>query len=292
MCINKRSLVYVFVFLFLQIYSSLLWAKQAQDLAIAYLRHTNDYWQVWITDGYGKHHKQVTRDAVDKTRVSWFPDRKRLLVNGNDGTLSIVELKTGKSTHINLDALEVFDAKLSHDGLRIAYTSTTSLQADNAEVWIANIDGTEKVKLTNNTSVALTPSWNPRNNAILFSAGVPNENQEIWEVAVSNRQSQQVTIAKTTSIDPCVNQRGVLLYSSNGSGAYSIWMLGKDQKPQQITQSTGFDAQPSWAPDGKAFVFYRIADSKKQIWLKELSTNREYPITPDDVLSRSPAWIN
>lgn len=280
------------MFLFLQIYSSLLWAKPAQDLGIAYLRYTNDYWQVWITDYQGKSHKQITRDAVDKTRVSWFPDRKRLLVNGNDGTLSIVEVKTGKSVPIQLDALEVFDAKLSHDGLRIAYTSTTSLQADNAEVWFANVDGTDQIKLTNNTSVALTPNWNPQTNSILFSAGVPNENQEIWEVSIGNKQSQQITIAKTTSIDPCVNQLGALLYSSNGSGAYSIWMLGKDQTPQQITQSPGFDAQPSWAPDGKAFVFYRIANSKKQIWLKDLSTNQEYPITPDDVLSRSPAWIN
>ncbi|MES2637014.1 MAG: hypothetical protein V4605_06770, partial [Pseudomonadota bacterium] len=191
---------------------------------------------------------------------------------------------------IALDSLEVFDAQWSPDGKQIAYTSTTTLQADNAEVWVANIDGTEKKKITNNTAVALSPAWNEKNNSILFSAGVPGKNQELWEVFPETGKSEQLTISKYSSLDPNVNQAGQILYSSDQTGNYAIWLLDEKQKKQQLTKPSGYDAQPSWNPTAKSFAFFRIINTKKQIWIHDVVSGEEYPITPDNVFSRSPAW--
>jgi len=53
-------------FLLFQILSA-----SALDQSIAYLRLTEGYWQVWVTDSKGKEHRQLTFDASDKARISW-----------------------------------------------------------------------------------------------------------------------------------------------------------------------------------------------------------------------------
>jgi TolB protein len=291
-CINKMFTLFFkqSIFCSLLLAATLANAKTTAD--IAYLRFDGDYWQVWVTDPKGTQHRQITRDKMDKTRVSWSPTRKQLLVDSNDGNLAIIDVSTLEKTPIALDSLEVFDAKWSPDGLQIAYTATTSLQADNAEVWVANTSGTDKKKITNNTAVALSPAWNPKNKSILFSAGSPGKNQELWEVTPETGKSEQLTISHASSLDPSVNAAGQILYSSDETGHYAIWLLDKKQKKQQLTKPVGYDAQPSWSANGKSFAFFRIVGTKKQIWVHDLKSHEEYAITPDNVLSRSPAWTN
>jgi TolB protein len=287
--INKKSFLTSWMLCILLL-ATAVHADSKLSADIAYLRFAGDYWQVWVTDSKGAAHRQITFDKVDKTRISWSPNRAQLLVDSNDGNLSIIDIYTLAKKAVTLDSLEVFDAQWSPDGLQITYTSTTSLQADNAEVWVVNIDGTEKKKITNNTAVALSPAWNPKHNSILFSAGSPGKNQELWEVFPATGKSEQLTISKYSSLDPNVNSAGQILYSSDQTGHYSIWLLDEQQKKQQLTKTTGYDAQPSWNPTAKSFAFFRITGTKKQIWVHDLTSGEEYSITPDTVLSRSPAW--
>jgi TolB protein len=226
---------------------------------LAYLRFTQGYWQVWVTDKKGVAHRQITFDKVDKTKTSWSPDRSRLLANTNEGNLWIIDVKTLEKKSVSVNAVAVFDAQWSPDGKQIAYTSTTSLQADNAEVWVARIEGDETIKVTQNTAVALSPAWNPKNNSILFSAGAPGKNQELWEVHPLSGKSEQITVSKYSSLDPSANREGKILYSCNQSGHYTIWLLDEKQNRKQITTTQGYDGQPSWSPSGASFAFFRIS---------------------------------
>lgn len=260
---------------------------------IAYLRYTNDFWQVWVTDVNGNIQEQLTSDEVDKSRISWSSELGLLLVNSNDGKLLLLDVQTKKKTPASVDSLEVFDAQLSPDGTQIAYTATTSLQADNAEVWVADLNGATKRKITNNTAVTLYPSWNPKDNSILYSAGAPGKNQELWRASLqAATQSEQLTISPFSSLDPNANSAGEILYSSDQTGYYNIWLLNETQKQRQITNSTSYDAQPVWNQSGTAFVFFRILSNKKQIWVYDMSSGIEFPITPDTVLSRGAVWID
>jgi hypothetical protein len=63
-------------------------------------------------------------------------------------------------------------------------------------------------------------------------------------------------------------------------------------KKQQMTRSASYDAQPVWNKSGDAFLFFRIMNNKKQIWIRTLDSVNESPITPDNVLSRGAVWIN
>jgi Tol biopolymer transport system component len=259
---------------------------------VAYLRYTNNFWQVWVTDVNGSFHQQLTFDEVDKSRISWSNSIGQLLVNSNDGTLSLLNIDTKQILPVPLDSLEVFDAQISPDGKQITYTATTSLQADNAEVWIANLDGSAKTKITNNTTVTLSPSWNPKTGSILFSAGSPGKNQELWQVSLDVNKSEQITVSPFSSLDPNANSKGEILYSSNQTGHYNIWLLDASQKKRQVTNSKTYDGQPVWNKSGEIFVFFRISNNKKQIWLYHLDSGKETPLTLDAFLSRGAVWID
>lgn len=258
---------------------------------IAYLRLTNHIWQVWLTDERGSTHRQLTFDGLDKTRVSWSPDHRRLLCNNNDGSAFILDIKSEQSEKLNLDAIGVFDAQWSPDGNQVAFSATTSLQADNAEIWIANIDGSNKKKITDHIAVALTPTWNPKTGAILYSAGKPGSNQEIWSVNPVAGKSEQITISKSSALDPSVNRDGDMLFSSDMEGNYNIWMMDASQRVKKITQSDAYNAQPSWSPDGKKMVLYRLDGKARRLWVYDFASGTEHAITPPDSFSRYPAWI-
>lgn len=258
---------------------------------IAYLRLTNHYWQVWVTDAEGGQHRQITFDPIDKARVSWAPDRTKLLCNSNDGALQIIDLNTLAASPIPLDSVSVYDAQWSPSGKQITYTATTTLQADNAEIWVASIDGTAKKKITDNLSVALTPAWNPKRGSVLYSAGKPGKNQELWEVNPLSGQSEQLTVSKSSALDPSISAEGEIVYSSDVSGYFNLWKMNAEQKPENLTSSSAYDAQPSWSPDGTQVAFYRLERNVRRVWVINLKTRALRPITPADAMSRYPAWI-
>ena len=266
-------------------------SESSSDALIAYLRLTEGYWQVWVTDAEGKQHRQITSDLVDKARVSWNPEHTQLLCNANDGSLQIIELGSSKVRKIELDSLSVFDAQWSPSGKQLAYSATTSLQADNAEIWIADIDGQSKQKITNSLAVALTPAWNPKNNSVLYAAGKPGKNQELWEVNPVTGQSEQLTVSHSSALDPSVNPQGDIVYSSDVTGRFNLWLMDAARKTEQLTKSTAFDAQPSWSPDSTQIVFYRLEGNIRRLWVLNLKTREVRPITPANVASRYPAWI-
>ena len=52
---------------------------------LAYLAHTDGFWQVWSLDLSRLTTRQITQSPYDKTVISWYPDGQHLLVNGLDG---------------------------------------------------------------------------------------------------------------------------------------------------------------------------------------------------------------
>lgn len=267
-------------------------AASSSDDRIAYLRLTGQIWQVWLTDAAGRTHQQLTFEEADVSRVSWGKSRNELLCNTNDGSVYLLDVETRKKSPVSMESAGVYDAQWSPDGKRVAFTATTSLQADNAEIWVADIDGKNVRKLTDHVTVALTPTWNPKTGAVLYSAGKPGQNQEIWSIHPVSGANEQLTISKSSSLDPSVNASGDLLYSSDVQGTFDIWLRAGRNAAVPVVQSPAFEAQPSWSPDGRRLVFYRLDGSSRRLWVYDLNKKVEYPLTPDGTLSRYPAWAH
>lgn len=257
---------------------------------IAYLRYTDGYWQVWLTDSGGRFHQPLTSDSVDKTRLSWSRKRQRLLCNLNSGKLIVVDLD-GKVEPLDLPVSGMLDAAWSADGSKIAYSINATQTTDNNDLWVINTDGTGARKLTNQPGVVQTPSWHPSGELIAYSLGAERNYVDIWQINLANLSKEQITVAGKRHFGPAYTADGQLLYSTQDESNFEIWERDGDGQTRQITDHPAYDSDPSASPDGGRIAFYSLRNGQKQIWIFDKSDKSVRAITPEQVQSRYPVWI-
>ncbi len=265
---------------------------QASEPDIAYLRLTDGFWQVWVTDPEGKQHTQISYDEIDKTRVSWLPDRKQLICNTSEGRIQRLTIGEKQPEYLSMPVSGMFDAQVSPDGKRLAFSLATTQKKDNNSIWSVGINGKGLSKLTNQPELEISPAWRPDASEIIYSAGKTVEAHELWKVTVKNHAQEQLTTGtRSLKIDPTVSRSGAIAYSDNQKGSYDIWMRDKSgSQVVQITDMPEFEGEPSWSPDGKALTFSVYRSGEHRIWVSDSQGGEAKPVTPATVRSRSPAW--
>jgi len=259
---------------------------------IAYLRLTDGYWQVWVTDPTVEQHVQVSFDETDKTRVSWLPDRKQLICNTSDGRIQRISVDERQSEILALPVSGMFDAQVSPDGRQLAFSLASTQKKDNNSIWLVGIDGKGLRKLTNQPELEISPAWRPGAAEIIYSAGKTVDAHELWRVNLKYHSQEQLTTGRgSLKVDPAVTAAGTIAYSDNRMGSYDIWVMDiEGGKPVRITDMPEFEGEPSWSPDGKALAFSVYRSGEKRIWVADSKGQGAKPVTPAGVNSRSPAW--
>lgn len=119
--------------------------------------------------------------------IQWFPDGRRILVNGRDSRaehpgLWVLDTNTGTATQIFAGSwLE--NVAISPDGTRIAYTATLQTDKSLAGSWLIGADGGGRQRLT------LTGSyrWTPDSRALLYLPTPLNgTNDELWRYTIAD----------------------------------------------------------------------------------------------------------
>lgn len=119
--------------------------------------------------------------------IQWFPDGRRILVNGRDARaehpgLWVLDTNTGTATQIFTSSwLE--NVSISPDGTRIAYTATLQADKNLNGIWLIGADGGGRQRLT------LTGGyrWTPDSRALLYlptPTGRPGD--ELWRYTLAD----------------------------------------------------------------------------------------------------------
>ena len=259
---------------------------------IAYLRLTEGYWQVWVTDAQGRSHRQVTFASVDKTRVSWSPDRTQLLCNRNDGQLIVVTIATTELSVLSLpERLQgILDAQWSPDGQQIGFSMSATQGQDNNDIWVIKADGTQPHRVTRQPGVSILPSWHAQGQSILYSTLAQGQTRGLWRVDLISGSQTQLTVGDALVFDPSYGPGDTFAYATNTAGHYDIWIHDADQL-RQFTDHPAHDSQPTWSPDGQSIAFYSLRGERQQIWVKPVAEGDAYAITPETAVSRAPVWL-
>lgn len=257
---------------------------------LAYLSLTDGYWQVWVMTEEGQNRKQVTRSEGDKTRISWFPDQKRLLVNTLEGTAHIVDLENGSDTTIPLKLTGFEDAVVSPDGKRIAFSMSTSGSVDDHNIWVSDIGGSNMRKMTSLPWLQHWPTWSAEGKEIYFVSGNGQQSHDIWTVDLLNGETRQITANQLYHFDVAIAPTGEIAYSSNRSGNYEIWITPAKGEDFKVTDDPALDAKPSWSPDGNTLAYESSTGGSLAIWRVDLKSGVSTRLTPTDTPSRFPVW--
>ena len=255
---------------------------------IAFLAYVDGFWQVFTTNF--ENQKQITRSTYDKSRISWFPDGKHLLVNANEGRLYKVNIETGLETEIEIDLVGMTDAVLSPNGEHIVFSLSTAESVDANNLWLMNSDGTDLKKITNMQWLQHEPAWDSRGEWIYFLSGKGGQTHDIWRVSTKTRQTEQLTVGSLYHFDVAIAADDTMAYSSNRSGDYEIWIQKMNDKAHMLTENDFLDARPNWSPDGKWIIYESASEGIINIWIMDKDGQFPKQLTQNEVGARFPVW--
>ena len=160
--------------------------------------------------------------------MQWFPDGRRILINGRDSRaehpgLWILDTATGNATLI-FESPWLESPAISPDGRQIIYTATLQRDQQLNGTWLINADGSGRQQL----AISGGYRWLPDSTGVLYiPAPTTRPNDELWRYTVADKRS--------------------------------TLLVSEDQAPFTV-------AQNEWevAPDAKAIVYRSATDNA--IW--------------------------
>ncbi|MDQ4133496.1 MAG: hypothetical protein M3179_09880, partial [Actinomycetota bacterium] len=254
-----------------------------------------------------------------------FPGRNGpiLCASNRDGNQEIYAFYEDGSPprRLTFDPANDFEATLSPDGTRIAFTSTRA--GGDQEIFIMYQDGSGVRRLTFSPGEDRPGTFSPDGTRIAFQTArfptPPGPGHSALEIMVMNADGtnqQRMTnnnvqdsfahwsplgdrIAFTTNRDSFVNEAGTLVLN------FEIYTLvpvdanqdGNADVQTRVTNSPGEDAHAHWSPDGTQLTFHSRRDfpnpTALQIEIYRSNADGSNPVRltgPDNVFDVFPSW--
>jgi Tol biopolymer transport system component len=147
-------------------------------------------------------------------------------------------------------------ADISPDGKRIAFES---MRSGHDEVWVANLDGSDAVQLSNFHFWSGTPRWSPDGRTIVFDSRTPGKPAPaLYLVDPATARPRQVSTNGMPAAGPSWSADGKWIYFQSQSpdpaerdAIYRVPPQGGT--PERVAQARGVRAQES--RDGKLLYF-------------------------------------
>lgn len=258
---------------------------------IAYLCYSETNWQVCVTSAQGHEARLLTTSPGDKTRVSWFPDGRSLLVGTQMGTVVRIDVDTGSEQPIPIELPGVQDPILSRDGTRIAFTFNSGDSRDAGDIYVSSVDGGDVRAVANLPGLQHLPAWGPRDETIYFSSGEPHSGlQDIWQASADGGDVAPVLFGMHFNIEVSVSEAGDLVLSSNRSGRYDLWLDRSGARGERLVAADERIATPTWSPDGSEILFANSHDGKFDLWRVPAAGGEPMRVTRSERGARGPAW--
>ncbi|HEX4683109.1 MAG TPA: hypothetical protein VH277_10385 [Gemmatimonadaceae bacterium] len=233
--------------------------------------------EIYVMSGDGSSVKRLTNEPSQKGIAGWSADGRRLFYSVVDhDTSTVYSVDVGGGVASRLAIVPGVGARLTHDGSRILYGE---LPWQSMQLFIAKLDGSERMRLTPGTSAFYCAAFSPDDRRVAVS----RQSSELWILDADGGEGAPVAppfpgdgrpqcpswsgdgrriAVQANATDP-VNP-------SKPTGSSHLWMfdtvarswsrLGEHASPY-------LDEVPSWFPDGTRLAFQSNRTGSMQIWV-------------------------
>lgn len=172
---------------------------------------------------------------------------------------------------------------------RIAYISTGGGRFK--EVYVSHLDGSEKVTVTNNRTINLSPSWTADGRFLLYTS-YQGGNPALYLYDVLTGKETRFSSTGGSSLGGKWSPDGRFVAASiERSGNTDIHLLDRTGKMQRrLTDSSAIDVSPAWSPDGGQLVFVSNRSGGPQLYIMEIASGKTRRLTYNGGYNTSPDW--
>lgn len=182
---------------------------------------------------------------------------------------------------------------------RIAFGSFAPV---NADVFIAEGDGSNARALAPHPSLDMNPTFTPDGRWIVFTS-YREGSADLWRIRRDGSGLERLTDHPAYEDQAAISPDGRrVAFTSTRSGRAKVWVLDLvSRKTRQITTGDPGDFRPAWSPDGRWIAFSSDRDSKRplrnfatlhsaEIYVMRADGSEVRRLTRGEAFAGSPAW--
>lgn len=217
----------------------------------------------------------------------WTPDGTRILYLkglGSNHELFIMD-SSGTNEQKVADSVDYF--AVSPDGNRICYIFFNG----NWEIYLCNIDGSNKVKLTNTLRQKFGLFWSPVNPEIAFTENdnISGSYENIYRIKVDSGVLDTLAVGyDLPQISSWSKDGNFILFGANHAEVFKIDLPSKEII--QLTNAAYRDERASFSPDGQKILFETGREFGVQIYMMNWDGSNQHKVSKFENSCMYPKW--
>jgi Tol biopolymer transport system component len=161
----------------------------------------------------------------------------------------------------------------------------------NSEIYLINTDGSNLLRLTNNSAEDMAPAISPDGQSIVFTSN-RDGNNEIYVMNVDgsdqNRLTENGVYESHSAWSPDSEQ---IAFISERDGNWEIYIMNADgSNPRRLTDNPADDMRPAWSPNGEQIVFNSERDGNWEIYVVDIDGSNLQRLTNSHNGETFPVW--
>ena len=151
---------------------------------------------------------------------------------------------------------------------KFVFSSNAFDGANRYQIYKSNSDGSNWIRLTNNSATESDPHWSPDGAKIVFYSN-RDGNNEIYIMNADGTNQTRITNNPAGDSSPAWSPDGSkIAFTSDRDGNNEIYVMNIDGTGQtRLTSNSASDGAASWSPDGSKIAFWTDRDGNGEIYL-------------------------
>lgn len=243
----------------------------------------------------------LTNHTGDDFDAVWSHDGKRIAFystrnpNSHPGWEMYFMNADGTAQTAFSDTRQDFRPAFSPDGTKVSFDSARD---GNHEIYIADADGNNPIRLTNDPAYDSAPQWLPDGKKLLYFSG-PNPlvgagygNSDIFIINVDGSARKNLTNFEGDDTYPVLSPDGKkIAFTSYRDGNSEIYVMNIDGSNQvRLTDNPARDDNARWSPDSKQIGFWSNRDGNREGYVMNADGSNQMNVTKNPAEDFSPSW--
>ena len=244
-----------------------------------------------IMDWDGANHRFLTNGQSTVLTPRFAPNQQTVVYMsyvGDQPRVYVYDVGSGRQRLLVNEPHMTFAPRFSPDGQWVVFSMSVG---GNTDIYRVPTSGGRPTRLTSAPGIDTGGSYSPDGRQIVFESD-RGGSQQLYVMNADGSDQRRISFGGGQYATPVWSPRGdMIAYTRIGGGGFRIGVMSPSGAGEKILTEAWQDEGPSWAPNGRAIMFFRTAQGsgKADLWAVDLTGSNERRVaTPLD--GSDPAW--